>query len=451
MSELIKTTKHKQHKHTCNCVHSHAHNNVETCDKTAKTADDSVPLGITAESSTTYDHKIVRSERYKIQNTIAELLVNEGKKLSLDYADDYHRTAQCLRKRYEAVGVNKSKTYNRAFYSGLIQCANGWTCPVCSAKIQERRRIEIAQAFDYAYSNNKKVIMITFTFPHYLHDRLKSQLDKLKEAFKYLRAGNVWTLMKQRISYTGLIRALEVLWGKENGWHSHTHEAWIVDKNVDVNELREWLTKRWWDVCVKAGLISEDFAKTDSFNAHAVQITDNCHASDYFAKHDNAVNNKWGVDRELAKANNKGTRHSDKKLLHAFDLIKLYEQNNDQKYAELFIEYADAMRRKPAIFWSHGLKKLVGINEKTDQEIVEEQDDKAILLATLTRENWRLIVCKKSRAHILDLAENENGAELIQNWLINAAQATLELTEVTQEVVIEFVTESDFEFFSNSS
>ncbi|MFM9718814.1 hypothetical protein ACKI15_46290, partial [Streptomyces galilaeus] len=71
--------------------------------------------------------------------------------------------------------------------SGLAVCGSVWSCPVCAAKIQERRRVEIAQGFDWAYANNKKIIMVTFTIPHYVNQRLAELITKMREAFSGLR------------------------------------------------------------------------------------------------------------------------------------------------------------------------------------------------------------------------------------------------------------------------
>mgnify|MGYP000119489705 CR=1 FL=1 len=58
------------------------------------------------------------------------------------------RTAKCLRIRaYQRdVEVWKSKEHNTASYGGLQTCGSVWTCPVCSSKIAERRRVEIQGA-----------------------------------------------------------------------------------------------------------------------------------------------------------------------------------------------------------------------------------------------------------------------------------------------------------------
>ncbi|MFM9654002.1 hypothetical protein ACKI1S_49690, partial [Streptomyces galilaeus] len=78
------------------------------------------------------------------------------------------------------------------------------------AKIQERRRVEIAQGFDWAYANNKKIIMVTFTIPHYVNQRLAELITKMREAFSGLRAGKPWANITKRVGYGGLIRSLEI-------------------------------------------------------------------------------------------------------------------------------------------------------------------------------------------------------------------------------------------------
>ena len=40
--------------------------------------------------------------------------------------------------------------HNKAFYQGLMSCGGIWTCPVCAAKISERRRQELKQAIEAA-------------------------------------------------------------------------------------------------------------------------------------------------------------------------------------------------------------------------------------------------------------------------------------------------------------
>lgn len=367
-------------------------------------------LGTNAESSTpplcgssnTIKIQETRAQRYQLQNSARDLILWKGEKKGLEYPANYHKTAKCIHVRHGSdVGVHKSIEYNSAFFTGLVVCGNVWTCPVCAAKVQERRRLEIAQAFDWAYGNDKKVVMVTFTFPHYAHQKLKDLLDMQKDAFKRLRAGQPWKRVKDEFGYTGLIRSLEVTLG-DNGWHPHTHEAWILDKDASVIALRNRVAKRWLSMCQKVGLVPK--GKEAAFLRHAVHVVDNCSTSEYFAKQDDSRH--WGADRELAKASSKTSKSA--KGYHPFALLAEHAKGEEGKKdaGSRFLEYLEAMRGKAQIFWSRGLKKLVGLEDKTDEELAEEQTDKADMLGLLDSDQWRLIIKHQAKSDALDAAEN---------------------------------------------
>ena len=372
------------------------------------------PLEYNGKSSTPPCDKVkeLRAERYFLQSVARDLFRADGSAKGLQYPSNRHDTAKCLYTRIAPdVDVMRSKEHGRAFYAGLVVCGKVWTCPVCAAKIQERRRLEVAQAFDWAYSNGKKVVMVTFTFPHYHWQRLADLLPKQAEAYKRLRAGKPWDKLKTSIGYTGLIRSLEITLGA-NGWHPHTHEAWIVDRDCDTKALRRKVVARWLTMCRKVGLVPD--GKTFAFLKRSVQITDNCSTSDYLAKQDDSRN--WGMDRELVKASSKVRKSS--KGMHPFGLLADAgaEEPERSDSGARFLEYADAMKGKAQLFWSRGLKDLVGVTEATDEELAAEQQDRADHLAKLSREEWRLVLKRKARAELLDAAE-VGGAEAVQRWL----------------------------------
>jgi len=391
-----------------------------------KILDSDFPLGINAKSSSPppkldiplgtkrSESQTIRAERYFLQHYARNILTSAGIRNGLEYPANYHQTAKCSHVRHgDGVGVHNSVEHGKAFFSGLIMCGRVFTCPVCASKIQEKRRLEIAKAFDYAYQTlNKKIIMVTFTFSHYRFDKLKELLEKQSEAYRFLRSGKAWQKLKNSIGFSGLIRSLEVTHG-QNGWHPHTHEAWIVNKNCDVNDLLLKLKIRWFNVCSKFGLVND--LKTEQFLEHAVHITDNCHTSEYLAKQDDSRH--WGSDRELAKGaskvNQKGKGH------HPFQFLSDYANNIDAKKSfAKFLEYADSMRNKSQIFWSRGLKDAVGLKDKTDEELVEEKEDKAVLLGSLLNSDWDIIKTLNCKALILDIAEKHgfSGIEKFFNY-----------------------------------
>ncbi|MDF9645043.1 hypothetical protein, partial [Bacillus cereus] len=80
--------------------------------------------------------RLARAERYACQSVARKALPNE-------------RVSMCLRRvNGSFVQVLKHKKTQKAFYDGLLVCSSVWNCPVCAAKISERRRKELKQAFD---------------------------------------------------------------------------------------------------------------------------------------------------------------------------------------------------------------------------------------------------------------------------------------------------------------
>ena len=342
-----------------------------------------------------------RAERYELLAVARRLYLVAGNRAGLAYGHDYCRTAKC---RYishgQGVGVHKSKKYNGAFYSGLVTCGSVWNCPVCGPKIQERRREEIAQAVTWAYANGYQPVMVTLTFPHRAWNKLKKLLKKQASALQLLRAGSPWNRFKNWCGYQGLIRALEVLFGR-HGWHPHTHELWFVRPDADVEEMKAKILKLWESACIRAELLDEnDSAQLEAFRAHAVDVKGNCSASDYLAKQDDSRH--WGVDREIAKASTKAGRA---KGLHPFALLAKAGQG-DKRAERLFLAYSLAMKGKAQIFWSPGLKATVGVHEATDQQLSEEVREPADLLGQLSPDDWKLVRSRNARAQVLDAAEN---------------------------------------------
>ena len=94
------------------------------------------------------------------------------------------RTAKCLRIRAfdSDVQVWKSKEHGTASYAGLQTCGSVWTCPVCAAKIAERRRVELLEAMELHKAQGGAVYLLTLTTPHQRGDVLGELLDQQGKA-----------------------------------------------------------------------------------------------------------------------------------------------------------------------------------------------------------------------------------------------------------------------------
>ena len=253
---------------------------------------------------------------------------------------------------------------------GVKHCASTWFCPVCGPKIMARRRGEVERCTDKMLSDGKQFIFCTYTFPHVYRTNLVEHMDKLQDVLKMFRKGRAWDLFRKRIGLVGYIRAQEVTHG-HNGWHPHFHEL-MITKPLTESEAQaasDFLSKRWVDVCRKAGLISD--AKAADAYAHAVDVRAGLtRFLVYLAK---------VVAWELSSVTTKATKT---KGLQPFQILA-NACAGDAQSKKLWVEYMLGMYRKAALYWSPGLKALCEIDELTDEELLEgEVEKEPILIAS---------------------------------------------------------------------
>lgn len=355
-----------------------------------------------------------RAERYRLLSVARSLLVAAGRRAGIEYPHNYHRTAKCkfIQRGSDYVSVYIAPEHGAAFYTGLVTCGSVWTCPICAAKVQERRRDEISKAIDWCYDSGYQPVMVTLTFPHQSWQKLGGLLEQQAKALQRLRAGQPWDRFKKLIDFQGLIRALELTHGA-SGWHPHTHELWFVKKDADAEDMRKEITKRWESACIRAGLLSPN--NVTDFRKYAVNVKGNCSNSDYLAKQDDSKN--WGVDREIAKASTKAGKEKGR---HPFGLLAR-AADGDRRSGRLFLIYSIAMKGRRQLFWSVGLKDRIGLHDKSDEILAEESTEAADLLGMLSPEDWRAVRTAEARAQVLRVAE-QGGWKAVQKLLASLCE-----------------------------
>lgn len=351
-----------------------------------------------------------RRERFKLQGVAAKLLSVDAaevlaKNPAKKYVGDVHRTCDCTWSVISThVAVKKSPEFKTGHYKNLATCGSVWACPVCTAKVQERRRAnEIAPAMEKHYENGGQVIMVTLTAPHYIKQKLSDLRKMQAKALTHLRSAGSYRDFLKEHGYLGLIRSLEVTASQRNGWHLHTHELWFVDKDADVDEIKRRTLKRWRNACIKAGLLDGDKPrKVKAFNEHSVDIKAKVSTSDYVAKMDDSSH--WGADREVAKSS---TKEGKKKGLHPFGLLAdVLEETDKADWCGLrFIEYCKAMKGARQIYWSPGLKDHFEIDEKTDEELAVMEENELIHVVDIDIPTWKVIRKNGGRSTVLELVE----------------------------------------------
>ena len=309
------------------------------------------------------------------------------------------RTNNCLRLRQaqKQIQVWQSIEHKTTAYTGLQTCGSVWACPVCSAKIAERRRAEISVAMAAHKAQGGWVNLLTLTAPHQRGDQLGDLLAKQALALKYLWQDFSTRKLLSEMGVIGQIRALEVTHGRlsdiNNGWHPHYHFLLFGCSNgflsPDDSLRRDWATRlylRWSACCVRAGLGMPTFA-------HGLKLDDGEKAGAYVAK--------WGLEDEMTKGHTKKALHGET----PFDFLRAYLADPKDKVAgALFKEFAETFKGKRQLHWSAGLKKRFAIGESTDDELSAQVDDYARLLGTITLDQWRDVLRVEGRTIVLQLA-----------------------------------------------
>jgi hypothetical protein len=337
----------------------------------------------------------IRVQRFALQSVARSILPDS-------------RTAKCLRIRAHAsdVQVWKSKEHGTASYGGLQTCGSVWTCPVCSAKIAERRRVELLEAMELHKAQGGTVSLLTLTTPHQRGDVLADLLAQQGKALQsFLRDKSVRKVFAE-MGYLGQVRALEVTHGrksaKDNGWHPHFHILQFHQVKGSEADRKDWTARlylRWVAYCQKAGLGTPSFA-------HGIKLDDGMKASQYVTK--------WGLEDEMTKGHTKKAKAGGES---PFDLLRAVMADRQDKQAwALFQEFAACFKFKRQLSWSNGLKARFFVDEKTDEQLSEEKDDRATLLGLLTVDQWRDVLKLDLRGPLLEIA-SKGGWEAVQRLL----------------------------------
>lgn len=357
-------------------------------------------------------------ERFALQSVARQLLPKS-------------RTALCLRARIQAntgVQVWKSKEHKTAHYGGLQTCGSVWACPICAAKIAERRRAEILQAIEQHRATGGAVQLLTLTTPHTRQDKLADLLDMQSKALQgFLRDMAVKKVFAE-MGYIGQIRAWEGTHGRKganNGWHPHFHFLQFVEFAGHPASLDDWKMRlyiRWAVYCKKAGL------GTPSFN-HGVDLQDGSFADRYVSK--------WGLEDEMTKAHIKRAKEGGET---PFDLLRAcLADPEDHQAAYLFREFVTCFKGKRQLSWSNGLKARFYLDDKTDEQLAAEKEERAYLLGQITVDQWRDVLKAKARGTVLELASH-GGWQTVAAFLeiIKGAHDPQSLAcELTPEMIAE--------------
>ena len=347
-----------------------------------------------AAAGAAFDPMAARVQRFALQSVARDILYHSD-------PDQRFRIETCLRARAfnQSVNVWKSEEFGTAHYSGLQTCGSVSACPVCSAKIGERRRAEVLSAMTVHESRGGNVHLLTLTAPHQRGDVLVDLLVQQSKALKRFWMDRKVKAVLAEMGYIGQIRAWEVTHGRKaarnNGWHPHFHILLFTGMGVDLARFdeaqrRDWSVRLyliWAKACEFAGL------GTPSFE-HGLKLDDGSKASAYVTK--------WGLEDELIKGYSKKGRDGNET---PFDFLRaVLADKLDTHAAELFREFVRAFKGKQQLGWSNGLKARLAVEEVSDGELAQRVEEEAVWLGQLTVDQWRDVLTVHARGLVLEIA-----------------------------------------------
>lgn len=345
-------------------------------------------LGIFTKTHVTLTSKgVQRVHDFLLQDQSAKLLPKE-------------RVCNCLKKRidrHKEREVKYNESRKKAHWSNVQRCGSVWTCPVCAKQITEKRRDELKNGIEtWKTAHSGGVLLLTLTFSHSAKESLSSLLERQRKALKiFYETTKVQALFKQ-IGVNYKIKSLEMTFG-QNGWHPHNHILLLTQNQVEnFKDYISDLSVLWIKACTKAGLSAPSMT-------HGLDIRDGNYANQYVAK--------WGLDYEMAKGHVKKGRNGG---YTPFDLLQysmLDAEMNGRTAKSLWQEFGVSTKGKRQLEWGRGLKKLLGIDEKTDEELAEETEQEAITLRTVDDFAFSLLCTYQLRHKFLECIERdwENG------------------------------------------
>lgn len=278
----------------------------------------------------------------------------------------------------------------KAFYSNLFTCSSVWMCPICSAKISERRRVELTTAIE---KHPELVpVLATFTLSHTRGDKLPEVLGALLAAYRQLKSGRWWADFEKRYGCVGSVRGLEVTFGV-NAFHPHIHVLFFFRRGVSLESLLGDLKARWKFVLQKQG-------RGASWDRGVDVRFANADIANYVNKYgeENAKAGAWGIEHELVKSPVKISKRGGKSPMQL--LGEFY--NGDKKSGYRWREYALTFKGKNALVWSRGLRDALGLGaELSNKEIAEREEEHAKKFAGISLAQWKKITRYEVRGELL--------------------------------------------------
>lgn len=289
-----------------------------------------------------------------------------------------------------------------ARFGNLQDSKSVWCSPISAARIAKVRAREIKHALRIwlqmsTGTNKHDVAFLTLTVRHTKKDSLKAVWDVVTKCWAGVTQTAAWRGSKKvagdkaRFGIAHWLKVVEVTHGK-SGWHVHIHALLLTEKTLSDEEketLESRIYARWSAAAERNGFEAptrergvklEQAAKADDYDA----------LSDYLAK--SQLIGITGLADEMTGSVVKRAKGENRS---AFQVLESLGQEQTAADLAIWYEWETFSKGRRQIAWSKGTKKLLGVDDLTDEEISDGLDQEfaeaAYTVATIPSLEWTRI------------------------------------------------------------
>jgi len=254
-------------------------------------------------------------------------------------------------------------------YAGLATCGSVWACPVCNARVQAVRRLEVGTVLAWGLERGGAAFG-AYTVRHHAASSLDATWRGLSACWQAVARDKSVRLLRTSLGLVGTIRAAEVTHGA-NGWHPHLHPVHLFSRPISedaVGALHSAQFGAWARAADRLGMAApvigaQDLHRIVGASAHEA-------LGDYFTKASYAPAPD-SVGWEMTSTQTKSRlRAVDGRT--PWDLLHAVYAEGDADALDLWHTWEKDSHGKRALTWSRGLRSAAGLEvEATDEEIAE--------------------------------------------------------------------------------
>lgn len=288
-------------------------------------------------------------------------------------------------------------------FGQLARCGRGLLCPSCAPVVGAHRAGEIQQGVDWAQQSGHSISFITLTMRHRAGIPFASLRDTVSSAWRWAINGPSWKKDRESAQVLGYIRSFEATHGR-HGWHVHVHVL-MIHKGGDTaalagRDLAESMFERWERGLNRLGHTAiRDSGGLD----HRVIVTGDAPLGAYLAKISTGANAALELGSTVGKAGRgPGSRTPWEILRDA--LVEVEHGVKDGASQRLWREWTVGTKYWKTIHWSRDLRNLVGAQELSDDEIVEQVQEHQVV-GVISREDYRTAIAPKNADYLRELLE----------------------------------------------